>query len=264
MPATPGFPPRLLIVEDAADVRELLITQFRRHGYEVDVARDGSEVLAMARHTRPDAVLMDLNMPEVDGVEATRLLKGNPETADIPVVAITAAPSEFGEDAALAAGCVAFFVKPWEPKKLEEAIRHAITRRHQAAPPAAAGNGVLRGVRVLAVDDEPDSLGAVVLMLTLSGATVEARDSAASALKAAPGFRPDIVVCDLAMPGEDGFALLRQLRDAGIGVPVVALTAHAYPEHRQRAIDAGFSTFVTKPVDPATVVGTLAQALGRS
>lgn len=263
MSPTPGFPPRLLIVEDSSDVRELLVLQFRRHGYEVDVARDGDEVLPMARHTRPDAILMDLNMPVLDGVRATRLLRANPDTATIPVVAITAAPSEFGEEKARDAGCVAFIVKPWEPRHLEETIRNAITRGRLGRAETAASNGLLRGVRVLAVDDEPDSLGAMDLMLTLSGATVEARDSARSALETVATFRPDIVICDLAMPVEDGFVLLRRLREAGVTIPVVALTAHAYDEHRQRAFDAGFSNFLAKPVDPKTVVETLAHTLGR-
>ena len=260
MSAASGTTPRLLIVEDRNDVRELLVEQFRRHGYDVDVARDGDEVLVMARHTRPDAVLMDLNLPTMDGLEATRRLRGDPETAGIPVVAITAAPSHYGEGAAREAGAVDFVVKPWEPERLEEAVRNAIRRTHQGAK---APSGRLAGVRILAVDDEPDSLGAIVLMLSLGGATVDARESAAEALRDVASLRPDVIVCDLSMPGQDGFELLSRLRAAGVSAPVVALTAHAFSEQRQRALEAGFAGFIVKPVDPGTIVDTLADVLGR-
>jgi CheY-like chemotaxis protein len=93
--------------------------------------------------------------------------------------------------------------------------------------------------------------------------------SAAEALAVIERFRPDVIVCDIGMPGEDGYDLIRQVRanPATKGIPAAALTAFARPEDRRRSLLAGFQTHVAKPVDPAeltAVVASLAFRTGRS
>jgi PAS domain S-box-containing protein len=122
----------------------------------------------------------------------------------------------------------------------------------------------LRGVRVLVVDDDPDSNGVVTALLAARGASVRAVSSAQEALRTAEQWRPDVVVSDIAMPGEDGIALLRALRarQATIGeVPAIALTAFGGSDARRRLLAAGFHAHVIKPFDPvhlAAVVETAA------
>jgi len=118
---------------------------------------------------------------------------------------------------------------------------------------AVADTGVLRDVGVLIVDDDPDALRMLELVLAAQGATVRVAASAQEGLAASQAARPDVIVSDLALPGEDGFALLRQLRtDPDVSlrdVPVLAVTAHARDVDRDRCLAAGFNAFVPKPVD---------------
>jgi signal transduction histidine kinase/DNA-binding response OmpR family regulator len=149
---------------------------------------------------------------------------------------------------------------------------------HRPAPdafqPDAPGDGErddgpsrLEGVRVLLVDDEADARELVARFLTQAGARVETAASAAAAVAAFHRQPGDVVVADLGMPGEDGYALLRQLRalpSPGPAVPVVALTAFAGPEHRVRALEAGFRAHLPKPIDPDQLVAVIASCLGRA
>ncbi|HEX6973668.1 MAG TPA: hybrid sensor histidine kinase/response regulator, partial [Vicinamibacterales bacterium] len=124
----------------------------------------------------------------------------------------------------------------------------------------------LSGVKVLVVDDDPDARTVVSNALSQCGAQTAAAASAREALQVIHEFRPDVLVSDIAMPGEDGYTLLRRVRalgTEGIGdVPAVALTGFAEAEDRRRALMAGFQQFVPKPVEAdelAAVVRTLAR-----
>src|SRR5580658_2486185 len=97
--------PKILIVEDNEENRDSLSRRLQRRGYAIVTAADGKAGLAMAQVEKPDLVLMDMNMPEIDGWEATRQLKIAPETKDVPVIALTAHAMSGDRERALAAGC---------------------------------------------------------------------------------------------------------------------------------------------------------------
>lgn len=103
---------RLLLVEDNDMSRDMLRRRLQRKGYEVLVAVDGEEALAVTRAQTPDMVLMDLSLPVMDGWEATRALKADPATAGIPVLALTAHAMNGDESRARAAGCDDYDTKP--------------------------------------------------------------------------------------------------------------------------------------------------------
>ncbi|HYR95465.1 MAG TPA: ATP-binding protein [Candidatus Binatus sp.] len=124
----------------------------------------------------------------------------------------------------------------------------------------------LGGVHVLVIDDDPDAREVLTTVLEYCGARVTAASSVADALQALEDGAPDVLVSDIAMPGADGYELIRRVRESGVEdirrVPAVALTAHAGEEDRWRALRAGFQTHVAKPVEPgelATVVANLAR-----
>jgi PAS domain S-box-containing protein len=127
----------------------------------------------------------------------------------------------------------------------------------------------LRGIRVLVVDDEPDARETLEQILEHCGAEVITVSSAAEALKALESWRPDVLLSDIGMPGEDGYGLIRRVRalptERGGRTPAAALTAFARGEDRRRALNAGFQIHVSKPVevnDLAAVVASLAKGLG--
>ncbi|MEP6670848.1 MAG: PAS domain S-box protein [Chthoniobacter sp.] len=125
------------------------------------------------------------------------------------------------------------------------------------SPPLAAIS--LAGVHVLVVDDEVDAREFVKRLLSHAGATVTAAGSAREAMETIAAQRPDVLVCDIGMPEEDGYALIRRLRDPGSdpglrNLPAVALTAYARSEDRTKAIRSGFQNHLAKPVEAAELL----------
>jgi CheY-like chemotaxis protein len=125
----------------------------------------------------------------------------------------------------------------------------------------------LDGVRVLVVDDEADTRDLLSFSLRNYGAEVTALGSATEALAAIQQAKPDVLVSDIGLPGDDGYSLIRQVRaldeDRGGRVPAAALTAYAKDEDRHRAIAAGFQAHVTKPVELAELASVVASLAGR-
>jgi signal transduction histidine kinase/ActR/RegA family two-component response regulator len=120
----------------------------------------------------------------------------------------------------------------------------------------------LDGIAVLVVDDEEDAREAMAVLLGQAGARVISAPGALEALDALDRERPDVLLSDIAMPGEDGYALIRRVRarpaDSGGRIPAAALTAYATIEDRAKAIRAGFDEHIPKPVDPARLIGAVA------
>ena len=106
--------PRILLVEDNAENSDILSRRLRRRGYEVLLASDGETAVAMARSTSPDLVLMDMNLPVLDGWAATRLIRLAPETGRLPIIALTAHAMAGDREKALEAGCDDYHTKPVE------------------------------------------------------------------------------------------------------------------------------------------------------
>ena len=103
---------RLLIVEDHEELWDFLSRRLQRRGFEVDVAKDGEEGLAKARSLHPDIMLLDMNLPILDGWTIARTLKGEEATRDIPIIALTAHAMSGDKQKALDAGCDDYHAKP--------------------------------------------------------------------------------------------------------------------------------------------------------
>lgn len=125
--------PRILLVEDNEMNRDMLRRRLERKGYTVTCAVDGQQGLERARAERPDLILMDLSLPVLDGWEATRRLKADPDLRRIPVIALTAHAMASDEQQARAAGCDDYDTKPVELPRLLAKIE-ALLRR-AASPP---------------------------------------------------------------------------------------------------------------------------------
>ena len=142
----------------------------------------------------------------------------------------------------------------------------------QAASPGArphprrAHDGALRGVRVIAVDDDPDARELTLLVLEAAGAEVVAVAGVEDALKAMDRVHPDVVIADIAMPHLDGYDLVREIQrrhEPGAHPPIIALTAYATADDAQRTAAAGFTRHLGKPVDHETLVSVVASCASR-
>ena len=130
-------------------------------------------------------------------------------------------------------------------------------------PPSA----ILDGLRVLAVEDEPDTLDLLTVILTQSGAAVTAASSAAEALAVLAHSRPDVLVSDIGLPDENGYSLIGKVRaltqNQGGAIPALALTAYARSEDRERALAAGYQVHLAKPIEPEELTTAVAKLAGR-
>jgi two-component system cell cycle response regulator DivK len=122
---------KILLIEDNELNRDMLSRRLRKRGYEVVTAVDGETGITMAQAEAPALILMDLSLPGIDGLEATRRLKAAPETRHIPVVALTAHTMATDRDKALAAGCDDFDTKPIELPRLLEKIETLLSQGHR-------------------------------------------------------------------------------------------------------------------------------------
>jgi CheY-like chemotaxis protein len=124
----------LLLVEDNEDNRIIYTTVLRHVGYQVVEAVDGAQAIALARSVVPDLILMDISIPEVDGWEATRILRRDPITKDIPIIALTAHAMTDDREKATALGFTSYLAKPVEPRAVVAEVRRWI----------GSGNGMPR------------------------------------------------------------------------------------------------------------------------
>jgi len=117
----------ILVVDDFDDTRLLLRTWLEKRGFRVVEAEDGIRAVATAQEVRPDLIIMDVEMPEMDGLAATRKIRSIPELDGIPVVAVSAYGAEQFRSEALEAGCLEYVSTPFEPADLERLIRSLLT-----------------------------------------------------------------------------------------------------------------------------------------
>ena len=115
--------PKILLVEDDEMNRDMLSRRLERRGYQVVIAVDGEQGMAMARSEAPDLILMDMSLPVLDGWEAARQLKTAPETRAIPIIALTAHAMVGDREKAIEAGCDDYDTKPVEFQRLVEKIQ---------------------------------------------------------------------------------------------------------------------------------------------
>jgi len=117
---------KILVVEDTEDNRQILRDLLGMAGYEMLEAHDGAEGVAKAAEHRPDLILMDIQMPVMDGYEATRRIKANPDLKAIPIVAVTSYALSGDEQKTRDAGCDAYIAKPYSPRQMLAKVREIL------------------------------------------------------------------------------------------------------------------------------------------
>jgi phosphate regulon transcriptional regulator PhoB len=138
---------RVLVVEDEPDIRDLLAFHLERDGYQVTRATTGREALRQLRAAPPDLVILDLMLPELDGLEVCRRLRADPATAALPVIMLTAKGDEVDRVVGLEMGADDYVVKPFSPKEMLARVRAVLRRAHagMAGAPLAVGGITLDG-----------------------------------------------------------------------------------------------------------------------
>jgi CheY-like chemotaxis protein len=259
--------PRVVVADDAPDICALVSTILSKEGVEVLTAPNGAEALELIFDRRPDAVVLDLAMPLVGGLEALERMAADAVLSRIPAMVLTSDSQAESVRAALAAGARDYLVKPFEPQMLRQRVRRLLAL--SAPAPAALGQeraaaapGLRVTPKVLVVDDHPETLVIASEMLRGRLDVVTAR-TGVGALGVAARERPDLVLMDLAMPLMDGFEALRRLRALpGLaGTKVLALALGAVGDEGRLA---AFDGVVYKPLQKVELLRAIGEALGVS
>ena len=215
-PAATAYPcGGILVIEDDTTASLLLRTRLERAGYLVTVAATGEDGLAAARSCEPDLVLLDLALPGPDGRLVLQQLKDDPQLRHIPVAVINI---DDDQQVGVALGAVDYFVKPVQHDALLGWLVH-----HSFVPPLDGHT-----INVLVIDDDPATLAVVTQTLQRQGVQVVDAADGTNGLRLAHAHTFDLIICDLLMPGIDGFTVITALHDdpATRNVPVLVLTSH--------------------------------------
>jgi two-component system sensor histidine kinase/response regulator len=248
---------KILVVEDNPLNMELTADILMTAGYGVLQAENAEKGIAMARAERPALILMDVRLPGMDGLSATEILKGETETRQIPVVALTAHAMKGDEEKALAAGCVGYITKPINTRTLPDEVagfiadgRTTAVNRAESVPSRPSSG------RVLVVDDEEHNRVLLRDLLEAHGHRVMEAVNGEQAMDAITSSAPDVILLDVMMPRVDGFEVCRRLKaDArSAPIPILLITALTDRQDRLAGIEAGANDFLTKPIDTQDVI----------
>ncbi|HLY13073.1 MAG TPA: response regulator, partial [Candidatus Limnocylindrales bacterium] len=228
----------ILVIEDDLGAVRLLREYLESDGYAVRVAANGASGLAEARRQRPDAILLDVLLPEVDGWDVLRQLKDDAELRDVPVIIVTVIDER---EVGLALGAVDYFLKPVDRAALLERLGHYTFMTKVKAGP----------IKVLVVDDDPAALALVEAALVPEGFTVECVETGRRAIELGQSNRFDLVICDLVMPEVSGFEVVAALKDNGQSqaTPILILTAQKLSEADRARLGNHILGIITKGPD---------------
>jgi signal transduction histidine kinase/CheY-like chemotaxis protein len=264
---------RALVVDDNAQAREILTDSLRLFALRAESVSSGED--AVRQITAADSqdpyqlVLMDWNMPGMNGLEASQIIKRHDRLQHIPkIVIVTAFGREDIRTQSDAIGVDGYLLKPVNSSLLYDMLmnlfgsaspeehRTRAQRQETHAPDAA-------GIRVLLVEDNEVNQQIATELLESAGAIVTVASSGAEAVRVLTtgdrGSAFDVVFMDLQMPEMDGITATRLLRSEPRlqKLPIIAMTAHALVEERQRCLDAGMNDHVSKPIEPEVLFSTL-------
>ena len=246
---TSGAGRRVLVVDDDESTRRLLRYELEPYGVTVLEASDGKHALEVAREARPDAIILDVVMPRLDGWATLRALKASETTRAIPVLVHSVVENRaFG----FALGAFEHLVKPVSPEAVVQALRRA----------RILGGGA----PVLIADDDPDMRRLLARELEAAGFRTRTARDGAEALEALSRDRPAAVVLDLLMPEPDGFEVLYRMRDDAAlrAIPVVVLTGKDLTAADYARLNGSAQRIVRKGADIGRLVRDVLETLGRA
>jgi two-component system sensor histidine kinase/response regulator len=263
---------KTLIVDDNASAREVLEELLTTLGGEIEQVASGAEAIDAVKRAdagRPfDLVLLDWRMPGLDGVETARRIRADGSLKRLPaIVIVTAFGREEVHTEAEGAGVDGFLVKPVNRSMLVDMLVEIFAPEHRAAAREAttATSYDLNGLRVLLVEDNAINQQIAVELLEGVGVSIDVANNGREALDmlSADGgdTRYDLVLMDLQMPEMDGYQATAHIRATPrlAGLLIVAMTAHATAEERDRCLAAGMRGHIAKPIDPELLYRTLMQ-----
>lgn len=267
---------KILLIEDDATLLDMYRLRFEKEGFNFFTANRGKAGIELASKERPDLILLDIVMPEMDGYQVLEQLKKNATTKDIPVVMLSNLGQHEEIDHGMKLGAADYFIKAsLTPSDLVARVskRLGIT---PAAPTAVGtrttprpasgdvGAPVLPGIKVLLIEDNPVIVDMYAMRLQKEGATVTAANNGAWGIKLANEQSFDIVLLDMVMPALNGLDAITTLKKntKTAKVPVLVFSNSAQDEDREAAVAAGAVDYLIKSnTTPAALIQRIKMCL---
>ncbi len=265
---------RVLIVDDNATNRFILEETVSSWGMVPLAVPSGPSALQKLEEAQEqgrgfDLAITDIQMPDMDGHELARRIHQLPAWRRLPIIFL----SSLGQQISSEEPHSLYLEKPVSRKKLQEAIWHQLGQaqsRKEDAPPSAPSREHVsaRGLDILLVEDNLINQKLAVSLLEKRGYRVEVAENGRKALEAWASRSFDLILMDVQMPEMDGLEAARRIRQregqSGGHIPIVAMTAHAMEDDRQRCLEAGMDEVITKPISPQTLYAAVETAAGLS
>jgi two-component system, cell cycle response regulator len=240
----------ILVVEDNPLNMKLVRSLLTLAKYQVLEAEDAGKGIQLASIHHPDLILMDIQLPDMDGLEATRIIKGREELEPIPVVALTSFAMPGDEQKAREASCSGYITKPIDTRKFIETIQCFLP---PAGPSTEKGSRKEHSgrPRLLIVDDEPLNIKLLKARLPAEKYETLSASNGQQAIQIANKDLPDLILLDIMMPDLDGFTVCRMLKQNPntTEIPIILVTALEGLEDKIKGLETGADEFLTKPVN---------------
>jgi CheY-like chemotaxis protein len=258
--------PDILVVDDNLSILQLLTSMLKPAGFSIRTALNGAMALQEAWQQPPDLILLDINLPGMDGYEVCKCLKANTVLQNIPILFITGINDDQGLVKALQCGGVDYITKPFNFEDVQARIRVNLDLPQQKKLLLSEEkkrsneliNNAKRGLRILVAEDNPVNQEVVRMFLASRQHEITIVPDGKQAVNAATTREFDVILMDIQMPIMDGLAATAAIRAAqsvtGSYTPIVALTAYS---DKQRALNAGMDRFITKPFTRSNLLDTI-------
>ncbi len=264
---------RVLGVDDNRTNRMILTKMLEMMGCQVDTVASGPDALTALRGAAQAnqayrMVLLDMQMPGMDGEQTLQAIKADPLIRDVDVVILTSMGRRGDASRLESTGCSGYLIKPVKQSQLVDALVAVVQRGQRppdsAAPPLVTRHTILekqrQGMRILLAEDNPVNQKLAVILLNKAGYSVDVVDNGARAVEAVFEKKYALVLMDVQMPELDGLDATRHIRarePAGERIPIVAVTAHAMQGDRERCLEAGMDDYITKPLQQKELLDIL-------
>jgi signal transduction histidine kinase/CheY-like chemotaxis protein/HAMP domain-containing protein len=253
----------ILLVEDNEPAIIQMKDFLEESGYQILVASDGSEALEIIAHTLPDAMIIDLMMPGVDGFVLLNELRNEEATANIPVLVLTAKQITKDELKSLKRNNIHQLIQKGDVKRKEllSAIA-SIWANEPEEETKKPKRAVVGKPLVLVVEDNPDNMTTVKALLADDYTIIETLDGN-EAIKMAKKHKPHLILMDIALPNMDGIEAFQEIRNNARlqHIPVIALTASAMTTDRETILAYGFDAYIAKPIEELLFYKTIKEIL---
>ena len=261
---------RVLIIDDNQINRVVLKKNVEALGSRVDAVTSGAKGLEILRnaHRAGDPyhiVLLDMQMPGMDGEQTARAIKSDPAVKDVKIIILTSMGQRGDAVRLEALGCSGYLLKPVKQQLLFDAIIAVLGHQDQKSTSLVTRHSVAehkkQGLRVLLAEDNPINQKLAVVLLQKAGYSVDAVENGAQALERVQTNPYSVVLMDVQMPEMDGLEATRKIREleeaTGQHIPIIAMTAHAMQGDRERCLEAGMDDYVSKPLEPKVLFNVL-------